>query len=120
MKSQNPNSHFSKKLPTQLAQKVIECCREIEPKFPKVWVWVQGWANKNGHPLAIIASIEGYKKICLLDGVCVRNPWAYCTKIMQTKNGNFHERDYMKKVNEGRIDIKDVNSQIVDLINGMM
>jgi len=110
--------HFTKKLPSPLAQKVVECCRELEPKFPRVWAWVQSWANKNGHPGALIYSLEGYKKITTIDAVCIKSPWAYCDSIMRTKNGNYHEADHIKK-SQDKVDVKEVHSEIKALIKGM-
>ena len=111
--------HFAQKIPdTTTAMQVVNLCRQIQPKFPKVWAWVQGWVNKNGHPEAIIDSLEGYRRLCGIDGSAIKSPWAYCQKIMLTKNGNYHEREFFER-EKNKCQVDDVNCQIRELIKNM-
>jgi hypothetical protein len=78
--------------------------------------WIGFWLKQNGHPIAILDSINGL--ICrMIDGDSkkVGNPWGYIEKIMKTKNGNYWERENIKRGRE--LKYQAVNLQIQELVN---
>ena len=119
-----PNDNISDKFETDIVGKikskcenVIKICSSKKAKL-NVYQWVQFWANKNAHPLAVIDSLDGFSQR-ILDGdkEPILNPWSYLDTIMKTKNRNYHEADNRKK---GR-KFKDmaINQKLLELIKGL-
>jgi hypothetical protein len=91
------SKHFSTKVGEHL-KSIKENCKRIE-KLPQKdrrfnpWAFVQQQADNKGHPQAIDETLQA-----LVDyWQTTENPWSYARAIMKTKNGNFNERDYIKK-----------------------
>lgn len=89
--------HFSQKVGGYF-DAILEACRTVSRLPPKKkpfnpFQWVQHWANKTGHPLAILESLKGI--IEYWDQSGIDSPWSYANSIMKTKNGKYNEREHI-------------------------
>ena len=86
--------HFTKKA-AEYGEQIKIVCKKVAglangSKQFNPYQWAQVWINKNGHPQAVIDSLDGLAQFWdELRG----QPWPYADKIMKSKNGNYHERD---------------------------
>lgn len=86
--------HFTKKA-SEYAEEIKTVCKKVAAlsngsnRF-NPYQWAQKWINKNGHPQAVIDSLEGLHQFW---GELRGSPWAYADAIMKTRNGNYNERD---------------------------
>ncbi len=90
--------HFTKKA-TEYAEEIKAVCKKVtalsngSSRF-NPYQWAQKWINKNGHPQAVIDSLEGLHQFW---GELRGSPWAYADAIMKTRNGNYNEKDERTK-----------------------
>jgi hypothetical protein len=91
---QTKKKHFTKKA-TEYGEEIKAVCKKVTAlsngsgRF-NPYQWAQKWINKNGHPQAVIDSLEGLHQFW---GELRGSPWAYADAIMKTRNGNYNERD---------------------------
>ena len=90
--------HFSKTA-GEYAEAIKAGCLKVKglcngTKRLNSYQWAQHWINKSGHPQAVVDSLDGL--VQFWDQIR-GEPWAYADKIMQTKSGNYHERDETAK-----------------------
>ena len=91
---QSKKPHFTKKA-SEYSDQIKIVCKKVAAlsngsKSFNPYQWVQVQVNKNGHPQAIIDSLDGLVQYW---GDLRGEPWGYVDKIMKSKNGNYHERD---------------------------
>ena len=91
-------THFTKKA-TEYRDEIKNACKKVAAlsngsKSFNPYQWAQVWINKNGHPQAVIDSLEGLAQFW---GELRGKPWPYADKIMQSKNGTYNERDETTK-----------------------
>jgi hypothetical protein len=111
--------HFSQKVGGYL-DSILEACRTILKLPPKKkpfnpFQWVQFWANKTGHPQAILESLQGL--ISYWDQSGIDSPWSYANSIMKTKNGNYNEREHIRESERFKEMLLDPKMQ--DLLKGI-
>lgn len=91
---QSVKKHFTKKA-GEYADEIKAVCKKLaalsngSSRF-NPYQWAQKWINKNGHPQAVIDSLDGLHQFW---GELRGSPWAYADAIMKTRNGNYNERD---------------------------
>ena len=110
--------HFSYKVGDSLDD-ILKLADQINSKKSgdkdfNVYQWIQMWANKNGHPSAMIDSLKG-----LLKGWknIRKTKFGYIEKIMRKLNGNFNEQDHKQESESFKVEWNEVASDIQDLIN---
>jgi len=97
--------HFENRV-GDLAEKIVAACLHIS-KLPQKhngqkfnpFQWVQFHTNKNYHPEAILYALEEVAKPLFWKDQRT-GPWPYATKIIETKNGNYHERDHITEAEQ--------------------
>ena len=108
--------HFESKVGDFLKD-VIEICQELEKNPAKnfnPWAFVQKWANKNGHPAAILDSLIAIREQRLK----IKNPWAYGNKIMSVQSGNYYESEHIVQSEKFKEEW-DASAEIKELIDGI-
>jgi len=97
--------HFENKV-GEHAKKIVKTCIHIS-KLPQdknrqkfnPFQWVQFQANRNIHPEAILYALEQVTNEVFWNDVKT-GPWPYATKIVDTKNGNYNERDHIAEAQQ--------------------
>lgn len=108
--------HFEKKVISHL-KSIIEIGQELEKNPAKnfnPWAFIQRWANKNGHPAAILDTLIAIRQYRLK----INNPWAYGNKIMSVQSGNYYEAEHIKQSEEFKKDW-DASDQIKGLLDNI-
>lgn len=98
------NNHFSNKMQNEIVEKIKTKCNEVDVVCKKQkkdfnpFQWVQMLINKNGHPVAIVDSLDGLiQRMIDTTQPPVKSPWTYVNTIFKTKNGNYYEREYINQ-----------------------
>jgi len=76
---------------------------ELTMKLTPYWRTCQKWIKDNiltAHPEAIIQTLDR------IDQYRPANPYEYANKIISVEHGNFNERDFSLKAEEGKADFK--------------
>jgi hypothetical protein len=82
-----------------LMDEIIKKCDRIEnlqkeiPKELNIKAWIQDKINHNGHPKAIIDSLDSI----IQRWQSIELPWAYATAIFKLKNGNYWETEHIEQ-----------------------
>ena len=108
--------HFEKKVLNHL-DAIIEISQELEKNPAKnfnPWAFVQKWANKNGHPEAILDALIAIRQYRLK----IKNPWAYGNKIMSVQSGNYYEQEHIQQSEKFKEDW-DASAEIKELLTGI-
>jgi hypothetical protein len=92
----------------------IEQLKKEIPKEINILAWIQDKINCNGHPAAIIESLD----MLIARWPTVDLPWAYATAIFQLKNGNYWETEHIEQSKEFKKEWQ-TNGSILELIKGI-
>lgn len=105
--------HFSDKAGDYL-KPIKKACQDIL-KLPSKngnkfnpYQFVQQQTNKSAHPGAILEALEGMKKLWST----IDKPWPYAESIMKTINGNYNEKDSIKKSQQFKTMLADLAAQL--------
>jgi hypothetical protein len=116
--ARNSSNHFEHKTGSHF-EAILSACQKIETlprkKIPfNPFQWVQKWTNKNGHPGAILESLQGIIEYW----PDAEKPFAYIETIMRTKNGNFNEREAIEQSAQFKAEWK-ASESVAKLLKGI-
>lgn len=118
------NEPFSTMFPEKIVKKIetscdviFDICNNQKISF-NPYRWIQFWINKNGHPIAMIDTLDALiQRMTDKKQDPVSSPWSYLDRIFKTKNGNYYERENIRQAEQHKY--VEVNEKIKSLIAGI-